>query len=277
MIKYLIGDKDGKLYTIEDGALKELEDVPLIKAQTFEDFGFEDTPQSEILATLINPEVLCWTDEETLPELSATVSGTPQPQVVYSKNYDMSDATIIGVESVKIEGDNDTLYAVSFDDGETWWNYVSPTWVSLSEETSGQTREDIEAISTSAWAEKATTGMIKFRFVLSTATNTVSEVRINYLNTDSGEPTYKTLIGLTVKTPPTNQIYTVGDRLDLTGILVIAEYDTGAKAAVSLGCRYNPGDGDVLATPGVQPVSVSYTESDVTKTTEFLITVNEAE
>ena len=274
MTKFLISDKDGKIYTVEDGGLKELEDA-LIKAQTFEDFGFEDPPQSDLLITLVNPEILCWTDTEELPELSATVTGTPPTQVVYSKNYDMSDATIIGIESVKIEGDDETLYAVSFDDGETWWNYVNSTWVSLSEETSGQTREDIEAISTSAWAEKATTGMIKFRFVLSAATNTVSEVRINYLNTDEGEPTQKILVGLSVKTPPTNQIYTVGDRLDLTGILVIAEYDTGAKAAVSLGCRYDPADGDILTEIGELPVNVTYTESGVTMSTSFFITVND--
>lgn len=270
-VKYLIGDKNGKIYTIENDSLKEL--TGYLGAELFQSAGVDDIPASALLVALENPTVYCWKDVGELPKLTATVTGLPWPQVIYSRNIDMSDATIIGVESVSIDGDDNTLFAVSFDGGDTWWNYVNLTWVQLTEEASGQTREDIEAISTSAWAKKATTGTIRFRFVLSTAANRVSEIRINYLNTETGASTEKTLTGLTVKTPPTKQIYNVGEALDLTGVLVLAEYDTGAKAAVSNGCHYAPADGETLITVGTQTVEVSYTESGVSKSAAFTITV----
>lgn len=42
----------------------------------------------------------------------------------------------------------------------------------------------IEAISSDAWAEKATTGMIKYRFVLSGADGFITSVITNFLNTE---------------------------------------------------------------------------------------------
>lgn len=243
-----------------------------LTAALFKEHGADEIPSSEVLITLVNPTVYCWKDEGT-PRLKATVTASPAPQVVYSQNVDMSDRTIIGIESVAIDSDAHTLFAVSVDDGKTWWNYVSDTWVQLTENTSGQTREDIEAISTSAWADFAITGMIRFRFVLATPENYVTEIRINYLNTSAGEPTEKILQSLTVKTPPNKQIYVLGEAFDLTGISVVATYDTGLLASVTNGCKFSIEDGQILTTAGIQSVIVSYTESGITVTAEFTIDV----
>lgn len=273
--KYLIGDKDGKLYTVTttEEETQELTEIKgYLSASLFLEYGVDTIPESDLLITLVNPSVYCWTNTGT-PKLKATMAATPYPQVVLSENKDMSDSTIIGVESVEIESDDNTLFAVSADDGETWWNYVNYTWVQLSSSTSGQTKSAIEEISTSAWAEFATTGMLRFRFVLAAASNYVNEIRINYLNTSGGEPTQKYLQSITVQNPPNKQIYALGDTLDLTGISVIANYDNNTKAAVTNGCRYSPQDGDPLITTGTQNVTVRYTESGVTRTTIFEINV----
>lgn len=278
--KYLVGDKAGKLYTVTtttdpetEEETKELTEIEgYLSASLFTTYGVDEIPTSDLLITLVNPSVYCWKDSGT-PKLKAATTALPYPQVVYSRDFDMSDKTIIGVESVEIDGDDNTLYAVSVDGGTTWWNYVNYTWVQLSANTSGQTRDAIEEISTTAWAEFATTGTIRFRFVLAAASNYVNEVRINYLNTAHGEPTQKILQGITVKTPPNKQIYTVGENLDLTGISVIATYDNDTKAAVTNGCRYSMNDGDPLVTVGQQNITVRYTESGVTKTTVFEINV----
>ena len=273
--KYLIGDKAGKLYTVtttEENTQELTEIEGYLSASLFRDRGIDTIPESSLLMALVNPSVYCWTDAGT-PKLKATMTATPHPQVVISENKDMSDQTILGVESVEIDSDDNTLFAVSADDGVTWWNYVNFTWVQLTANTSGQTKSAIEEISTSAWAEFATTGMIRFRFVLAAASNYVNEIRINYLNTAGGEPTHKYLRSIRVKNPPNKQIYTLGDPLDLTGILVIANYDNDTRAAITNGCKYSPQDGEPLITEGIQNVTVTYTESGVTRTAVFEIDV----
>lgn len=74
-----------------------------------------------------------------------------------------------------------TLFAVSFDDGTTWWNYVDNAWAQLSEAQSGMTKAALANIGTDAWALKATTGHYKFRFVL-TEGGYVNSIVVDYLN-----------------------------------------------------------------------------------------------
>ena len=73
---------------------------------------------------------------------------------------------------------------------------------------------------------------------------------------------------------PTMTTYTVGESLDLTGLVVTATYDDGSSKEVT-GYETSPEDGTVLDTVGSQTVTVSYTEGDVTKTTTFTVTVEE--
>ena len=49
----------------------------------------------------------------------------------------MTDASIIGIEKVTVDADDAALFAVSFDNGTTWWTYTDNTWSQLSEEKSG--------------------------------------------------------------------------------------------------------------------------------------------
>ena len=71
---------------------------------------------------------------------------------------------------------------MSFDNGETWLGYVNNNWVKFTEKSSGMSKAAIEAISSDAWAEKATTGMIKYRFVLSGADGFITNVITDFLN-----------------------------------------------------------------------------------------------
>lgn len=180
--RYLIGDEEGKIYKIEDDALVELEDAVLSKALFMSD-GFENIPDGELLITLVNPKVYLWQDStDDPPSVHAAASQTPNPQVVVTGNIVLSHSTIVGIENVTIEADDNTLFAVSFDNGITWWNYINDSWALLSESLSGQTKDTIETISTNAWAEKVSSGgMIKFRFVLS-GDGYVESITIHYLN-----------------------------------------------------------------------------------------------
>ena len=115
--------------------------------------GFEDFPRSEVLTRLVNPSLLYWHDsEDDLPTMAVTLKAVPPVQTVYSKNTQMIDSTILGIEKVEIEADDTTLFAFSFDAGQTWKAYIENAWVNLSEETSGMSRETVESIGTDAWA-----------------------------------------------------------------------------------------------------------------------------
>ena len=81
------------------------------------------------------------------------------------------------------------------------------------------------------------------------------------------------LTGITVA-GPTMTTYTVGESLDLTGLVVTATYDDGSSKEVT-GYVTSPADGTVLDTIGSQTVTVSYTEGGITMTATFTVTVEE--
>ena len=83
------------------------------------------------------------------------------------------------------------------------------------------------------------------------------------------------LSSISVSTMPTKTVYTSGEQLDLTGIVVTALYSDGQLSDVTNSCTFSPADGTVLSTTGIQAVSVSYTESGVTRTTSFNVGVDE--
>ncbi|MEV7809095.1 immunoglobulin-like domain-containing protein [Microbispora sp. NPDC088329] len=82
------------------------------------------------------------------------------------------------------------------------------------------------------------------------------------------------LSSVSVRTPPARTVYAVGEPLDLSGLVVTADYTDGVKDEVLAegygGCSvsgYDP------AKPGTQAVTVSYTVADTTKTASFPVRV----
>jgi len=148
----------------------------------FETYGLDAIPAGSLMLQLNDPILLYWQDSiDELPAIEMDVTAMPFPQTVLTHNVDMTDSTIKGVEKVEIDSDESTLYAVSFDNGATWWNYVDSAWAELSEAQSGMTKAAMEAIGTDAWALKATTGHIRFRFVLVEGSY-VNHIIVDYLN-----------------------------------------------------------------------------------------------
>ena len=182
--RYLISDVDGALYTVGDGALVKLVETKLT-AELFETQGTQDIPNGKLLITLHDPTILYWHDSENLfPDLKVNYTGIPIPQVLYSENIDMSDSTILGIEKVTADCSDEVLFAVSFDNGESWWSCTNAVWAKLSEEKSGMSKVALEAISVDSWAEKATTGQLKYRFIISGADGYLKSVTTDYLNAE---------------------------------------------------------------------------------------------
>lgn len=114
----------------------------------------------------------------------------------------------------------------------------------------------------------------------STVTTSTTEVNISYTwYKDSTVFTavqpigIKELASIAVTTPPTQTEYFAGDELDLTGIVVTAQFDDGSTSIVTNDCVFSPADGDVLSSDDTT-ISISYTLGGITKTTTQIITVN---
>jgi uncharacterized protein YjdB len=73
----------------------------------------------------------------------------------------------------------------------------------------------------------------------------------------------KSLSSIAVTNQPTNKSYYEGDSFDSTGLVVTATYSDSSTAVVTGSCTFSP---DPL-TQGTTAITVSYTESAVTKTT----------
>ncbi len=83
------------------------------------------------------------------------------------------------------------------------------------------------------------------------------------------------LESIAVTTPPAVTTYTVGENLNLSGLVVTATRSDNSTAAVT-GYSTTPDDGTVLSTEGTVTVEISYTENGITKTTTFDVQVNPA-
>ena len=161
-----------------------LEEVPVtrLSASAFRQYGFDDFPRDVIISRLVNPTLYHWQDADIeLPPISAKITAIPPVQLVYSKNTEMNDSTILGVESVEIDSDDNTLFAFSFDGGTTWKAYTDGRWMTLSEETSGMNRESVKAVGTDAWNEAAADRQYKIRYALREG-GFVNRITVHYLN-----------------------------------------------------------------------------------------------
>ena len=178
--KYLIRNND-IIYTVQNDALVEV--VGDLNAQLFIDNGVDAIPDETLLMTLSNPEVLCWTDAEKLPTLTATVKGIPEPQVIVSEEINLMDDSIKGIESVTIDCKGEPVFAVSFDKKATWMMHNGTEWVAVSDGLTGMTKTEFEAITTDQWQPKyeASSDMY-IRCTILDETQSITTINIDFIN-----------------------------------------------------------------------------------------------
>lgn len=82
----------------------------------------------------------------------------------------------------------------------------------------------------------------------------------------------KTLVGLSVDTSDAKKVFNVGDTFESTGLKANALYSSGTFADVTASLTIDSSK-VTMSKIGVYPVTVSYTEGDVTKTTSYNVTV----
>ena len=155
-----------------------------LTAQTFLDYGNEEPPDDSVLLTFTNPQVLFWKDStDELAIIKATENATPPPQVMISGDYDLTDATILGIEDADVVASSDVLFAISFDSGTTWKAYDGTAWQTLSSNDSGMDATTFNSIGVSAWAAAVGAATaFKIRAYLPANTSYITSLIINFLN-----------------------------------------------------------------------------------------------
>lgn len=178
--KYLVRN-GSTIYTVADGALIEV--AGSLNAELFFTSGTDAIPDGALLMTLATPEVLCWTDADTVPKLTATVTATPQSQVIITDKIYLTDKSITGIESVLATCEGDLIVAVSFDDKQTWKAWNGKQWATLSDDNTGMSKETLEAITFEQWNELYT-GATGFyvRVSLLDATQSVEKIVFDFAN-----------------------------------------------------------------------------------------------
>lgn len=183
--RFLLRAPDGILYTETDGSLTALSETNL-SAQLFLDSGMLKLPESDLLLSVPDLTILCWQDGGYIPDMSGEIAAVPFNQTIFTDNQDMTHPTITGIESVVVDADENTLFAISFDDGITWKAHNGTAWNVLTEEQSGMTKATLENIGIDAWAEVATTGKYRIRFTLPEG-GWVKQIKVNYLNRERAD------------------------------------------------------------------------------------------
>ena len=178
--KYLVRNND-TIYTVTDGSLVEVSGE--INSNLFIEKGVDAIPDGTLLMTLSNPEVLAWTDSDTVPTLTATVKGIPEPQIVMSKEIDLMHSSIKGINGVTVDCKGNVLFAVSFDKKATWMMHNGTEWVAVSEKLAGMTKTEFEAITAEQWKPKyeASSDMY-IRCTILDETQSITTINIDFIN-----------------------------------------------------------------------------------------------
>ena len=174
--KYLVRDS-GNIYTVADGALVEV--TGTLNADMFKTSGIDTIPDGALLVTLSAPEVLCWTNTEELPRLSATVQGMPTgTHEVISDNIPIGHHSIYGMTSIDTNVSENATFLLSFDGGE-WMSYTDSKWSAAS---IGMTASELELIPTNAWSSVMNSAKVMKLKAMIDGTDTVTEIKFNFNN-----------------------------------------------------------------------------------------------
>lgn len=178
--RYLIRD-GSKYYTVVDSSLSEIT-VTELNSTVFLTYGVEDLFDISLLSGLSNPEILFWRDSPDDIEQGLIIEGTPQlPQVVYYESQDISSYT--GIEKAEVAVTGDVLFAISFDNKQTWkyYDYLNKTWLTATTDSDGMNAATIKNIPASAWSEVITSSTFVFRCSLLTLESSACGIYIKYV------------------------------------------------------------------------------------------------
>lgn len=176
MVKYLVRD-GATIYTVTDGMLVEV--TGELSASLFTEYGVDTIPDGALLMTLNAPEVLCWTNVDELPVLTATVQGVPIGEHdIISDNIPIGHSSIYGISSVEANASDGATFLLSFDGG-MWMSYTEGKW---SASDVGMTASELIAVPTQAWSSVVNSAQNMRLKVSIDGVDTVTQVKFDFSN-----------------------------------------------------------------------------------------------
>lgn len=109
-------EKDGKYYSIVNGALEET-GITDLTATMFLEYGFLELPQN--MTHYIDYRLLFWKSDGDVERVKAQVRAQPYPQALESV-IDMSHISIRGIKLITAEFSGDVTVRCSIDNGATF-------------------------------------------------------------------------------------------------------------------------------------------------------------
>ena len=181
MTKYLLRDNE-IIYTVTDNTLVEI--TGELNADLFINNGVDTVPNGDLIKNLTRPEVLCWTDETEVQTLKATVRGVPKlPQCIISEKINLMGCGIKGINNVVVDCKGDVIFAISFDNKETWKFFDGTAWQVAETETSGMNKEQFEAITETQYqTEYEQASCLYVRATLQNEAQSLTSVKIDFIN-----------------------------------------------------------------------------------------------
>lgn len=180
--KYLVRS-EGVIYTISNNELVQLAETQVTSA-LFQEKGSDNIPTWDIVKNLVSPSILSWQNStESVPSLTANITAIPYPQVITSHKIDLMDASIKGIEYVTVDCKGEPIFAVSFDKKATWIMHNGTEWVAVSDEVTGMTKTEFEAITTEQWQPQYETASDMYiRCTLIDETQSITTVNVDFVN-----------------------------------------------------------------------------------------------
>ena len=183
--KYLVRN-GSTIYTVTDGALVEVSGT--LNADLFIASGIDTIPDGALLMKLSAPEVLCWTDGDRLPTLTAKVQGMPQgTHEIISDNARVGHESVYGITSVEATASDGATFLLSFDGG-MWMTYTNGSW---SASDVGMSASELMAVPTEAWSSVINSANNMRLKAMLDGVDTVTQVKFNF-NNDPSSVTMRT-------------------------------------------------------------------------------------
>ena len=114
--------KGDTIYTVSDGALVAIPETELTAA-VFVEYGTTAPPSSELLLTLGNHSVYCWTSGDAGKKLEADLVAYPHPSAIEAV-ADMSHPSILGMSLMTANFSGDVTVSISLDNRASWSDEV---------------------------------------------------------------------------------------------------------------------------------------------------------
>lgn len=177
--KYIIKCDDLYYTQIED----KLSEIPIttLDRNTFLEHGC-DSLDFNLIKDMRNPELYYFIDSEDYQiDYNLICHAVPKEQKVITIDYDITDESIAGIESVTLDCSDTVLFSISIDHGDTFLKYDTSAWVTISDDDDGMTKELLETLTFDDFAYLKEKGCYRLKFTIKD-NESVNKILFSYRN-----------------------------------------------------------------------------------------------